>query len=137
MIKISKLLLYVINNLIITVRNEVAKVMFFTRVCDPVHGGGGVCYPSMHCRWYPNMALQQGGSAPGGVCSRGEGLLRGGGGMLGGWRSPKSRRLLLWTVHILLECILVSYYFAKCIAKCKICILFLVSCIKLWLQNVY
>ena len=85
--------------------------------------GGG--YPSMPCRWYPSMpcsrslgvvlsqhalqvvfqhALQQvsrgvsawrRGACSGGVCSWGV------------WRPPESRRLLLQTVCILLECILV------------------------------
>ena len=95
---------------IFTVRNEVAKVMFlqvsvYPRGCGIpacLAGGipvclavGGVCYPSMHCRWYPSMpcdrsprgclvlggCLVPGGSAPGGVCSRGVPAL-------GGWRTP-------------------------------------------------
>ena len=88
-----------------------AKVMF-------LHGSvilsTGGCYPRMHCRWYPSMPCsrgegmqQRGESAPGGgawsrgvcsgrVCSGGDG------------DPPESRRLLLRTVCILLECILVS-----------------------------
>ena len=39
-------------------------------VSHSVHGGGGVCYPSMHSRWYPSVIA--GGSAlRGGVCSPG------------------------------------------------------------------
>ena len=80
----------------------------------------GVCYPSMHWRWYPSIPCSRGGAilaciaggipaclAAGGVCSRG--LLRGGGsaprGVPGG--DPPGR-LLLRAVRILLECILVS-----------------------------
>ena len=48
-------------------------------------------------------------SAPGGACSRG-GLLPGGSATRVVWRPPKSRQLLLWTLHILLECILVMTY---------------------------
>ena len=67
----------------------------FTPVCHSVHTGvvsqhalqvisqhalqWGVCYPSMHCRWYPSMPCSRGGRGcllPGGawsgrVCSRG------------------------------------------------------------------
>ena len=102
----------------------------FTRVCDSVHGGGvlsqhalqvvsqhtlqqvskgGVCYPSMHCRWYHSMPCSR---SPGG------GLLLGGGS--GAWSrggllwgegmclvETPSGRLLLRAVRILLECILV------------------------------
>ena len=72
----------------------------FTRVCHSVHGGGGccVCYPSMHCRWYPSMPGSR--SLGGGAWSRGV--------YCGGVETPpKSRRLLFQTVCILLECILV------------------------------
>ena len=64
-----------------------ARSLCFTRVCDSVHGGGGVCYPSMYCRWYPSMPCSRGVPAPGGllrggVCSRGS--------LLPGWgfRNP-------------------------------------------------
>ena len=42
--------------------------------------GDGVCYPSMHCRWYPSMpcSRSQGGSAPRRGMSAPRGLLRGG-----------------------------------------------------------
>ena len=55
----------------------------FTRVCDSVHREGipaclaaglqGVCYPSMHCRWYSSMPCSRspgGGAAPGGCLVR-------------------------------------------------------------------
>ena len=74
----------------------------------------GWWYPSMHCRWYPSMPCSRGCAIPaclvvggcllwgGGACSW-EGLF------LGGCADPpaRSRRLLLRTVRILLECILV------------------------------
>ena len=44
----------------------------FTHVCDSVHSG--VCYPSMHCRWYPSMPCSRsprGGLLLGGAWSRG------------------------------------------------------------------
>ena len=58
---------------------------------------GGVCYPSMPC--------SRGVPAPGGVCFRGGACSRG----VCVWRPhpPRSRRRLLRTVRILLECILV------------------------------
>ena len=111
----------------------------FTRVCDSVQGGG--CYPSMHCRLYPSMpcsrfpgggSLVSGGACSRGVCSRGVparggGLLLGGGSALGGaclgvcvWRPPESRRLLLRTVRILLECILVRSIFHLDCSKIKL-----------------
>ena len=77
-----------------------------------VSGGWGVCYPSMHCRWYPSMpcsrswgglqAHSQGGSGGGsglgpqprgklrgiwsreGTCSGGDAWSRGGGACFGG-----------------------------------------------------
>ena len=76
---------------LVTVRNEVAKVMFLhVSVILLTSGGEGgrLCYPSMHCRWYPSMpcrgcvlsqhalqvisqhALQQGVPAFEGVCSQ-------------------------------------------------------------------
>ena len=59
---------------IVTVRNEVAKVMFLQVPVCP-RGGGG--YPSMPCRWYPIMPCSR---SPGGGC-----LLLGGGCLLWGW----------------------------------------------------
>ena len=112
-----------------TIRSEVAKVMFLqVSVCPRGGGGGwypsmpcrwypsmpcsrslGGCYPSMHCRWYPSMPCNR---SPGGVCLAEGCLLWGvptpGGSAPGGvWRPPESRRLLLQTLCILLECILV------------------------------
>ena len=147
----------------------VAKVMFL--LVSVILLTGGVYYPSMRCRWYPSLPLQQvsggcllpgwgvcsqgwGVSVPGGVCSRGEGvcsgrvyswgefwyglLVRPSGvifcyGLLV-WYSvmafwlkgglcykrcppPPCRRLLLRTVRILLECILVRYFFQSAIIK--------------------
>ena len=82
----------------------------FTRVCDSVHGGvcypsmhcrwypsmpcsrGDVCYPSMHCRWYPSMPCSRGGLLREGVCSRGVcsqgGCLLRGGACSGGRSAP-------------------------------------------------
>ena len=78
--------------MIITVRNEVAKVMFLqVSVCSQWGGGGipaylaggipGGWYPSMHCRWYPSMPCNRspGRSAPGGGVSAPGGCLLGGG----------------------------------------------------------
>ena len=45
--------------LLFTVRNEVAKGYVFTRVCQSFCLRG-VCYPSMHCRWYPSMPCSGG-----------------------------------------------------------------------------
>ena len=62
--------------LLITVRNEVAKVMFL-HVSVILSTGRWGCYPSMRCRWYPSMPCSRGGCsrgmpAPeGGVCSGG------------------------------------------------------------------
>ena len=88
--------------------------------CVSVHKGGvvsqhalqqvsrGGWYPNMPCRWYPSMPCSR--SRRGGACSQGVPALGGyllrGGGMCGG-DPPASRRLLLRTVRILLECILV------------------------------
>ena len=111
---------------IITVPNEVAKVMFL-QVCVCPWGGGG--YPGMPCRWYPSMpcSRSRGGGIPaclaggipaclaaglqGGVPALGGGFLLPGGGGACSWGCGgdplASRRLLLRTVRILLECILV------------------------------
>ena len=92
----------------------------FTRVSDSLFhgGGGGVCYPSIHCRWYPSMpysgvvcsqggvyswgVLLPGGLLPWGLlregaCSSGECLLQWGVPALGGvpargvWRPPQKQ----------------------------------------------
>ena len=126
------------TSLIITVRKEVAKVIMFLHL-SVILFGGGVCYPSMHCRWYPSMPCSRGACsggcllrgvpasggacfggvpAPGGcllgrVCSL-KGACWGGGCLLRGmWRPPDSRRLLLRTVRIPLECILVANIFPR------------------------
>ena len=80
--------------------------------CLSVHRGGW--YPSMLCRWYPSMPCSR---SPGGCLLRGGCLLWAGacsmggaapwGCLLQGGGDPPSRRLLLRTVRILLECILV------------------------------
>ena len=79
---------------VITVRNEVAKVMF-SQAC--VHRGEG--------------AWSWGGSAPGGVgipaCTEADPL---GADTPRTRHPPRERRLLLRTVRILLECILVLSY---------------------------
>ena len=48
---------------IFTVRNEVAKVMFLQ--VSVMLSTGELCYPSMHCRWYPSMPCSR--SPEGGV----------------------------------------------------------------------
>ena len=103
---------------IFTVRNEVAKVMF-------LHLSVRWCYPSMHCRWYPSMpcrgCLLLGDLLPGRGCACSRGACSWGGGWVcsGGVPAPggscletppESRRLLLRTVRILLECILVLIF---------------------------
>ena len=109
---------------LVTVRNEVAKVMFL-HVSVILFTGG--CYPSMHCRWYPSMPCNRGCAIPaciaGGIpaclavggaipaCLAAGGLLPGGCLLWGVWRPPGSRQLLLWMVRILLECILVFIFF--------------------------
>ena len=112
------------ENSIIIVRNEVAKVMFYTCLSVILFTGGGcaipaciaggipaclaaggvlsqhalqvissmpcsrgVCYPSMHCRWYPSMPCSRG------VCTwwgllLGACLLQGGACSRGVWRPP-------------------------------------------------
>ena len=100
---------------IITLRNEIAKVMFLhVSVSHSVHGGGGAipafiaggipaCLSagdvvSQHALQVVSQhALQKRGCLLQGVCSRGM------------WRppAPESRRLLLRMVRILLECILI------------------------------
>ena len=65
---------------VITVSNEVAKVMFL-HVSVILFTGWG-WYPSMHCRWYPSMPCSRGVCYPrmpcsGGVPALGECLLRG------------------------------------------------------------
>ena len=69
----------------------------FTGVCLSTWGEGE--YPSMPCRWYPSRS-----------CSRSRGVRAWGGGR--GGDPPASRRLLLRTVRILLECIscLINFY---------------------------
>ena len=111
---------------ITTRKRSLGQGNIFTPVCHSVHGGGG--YPSIHCRWYPSMPCSKGVCYPSMPCSRGgawsgEGLLPGGGLLLGGVYSQGGSAgggrgclvetspglLLLWAVHILLECILVFY----------------------------
>ena len=97
--------------------------------CLSVHRGGSIpaciagggCYLSMHYRWYPSMPCNR---SPGGCLvpegSALRGLLQGvpapTGGRGGVGDRPESRRLLLRTVRILLECILVS----TCVSFIKI-----------------
>ena len=101
------------------------KGYVFTHVCRSVHRGGW-CYPACIAGGIPACLAAGGLSAPGGACSGG-GLLWGvpcswgvpaRGGVCswevacsgGVWRPPpphESRRLLLRTVRILLECIVV------------------------------
>ena len=84
---------------IITISNEVTKVMFL-RMSVILSIGGAI--PACIAGGIP-ACLAAGGSAPGGgVCSRG--VPAPGGGCVD---PPESRRLLLRTVRILLECILV------------------------------
>ena len=87
--------IYLLQSRIFTIRNEV----MFLHVSVILFIGG--CYPSMHCRWYPSMPCSR-GSAPGGC------LLRGGGVPASeevcGDPPSESRRLLLRTERILLEC---------------------------------
>ena len=105
---------YLVGSFFITVHNKVAKVMFLQVCVCPWRGGGGIpaclaggipaclaaglggCYPSMYCRWYPSMPCNR---SPGG-CLPAPGEC--------GDPPKKSRWLLLWTVCILLECILVN-----------------------------
>ena len=87
----------------ISVRNEVAKVMFLQVYVCPQ--GLGVVVSQRALQVVSQHALQQ--VSRGSACSRRRGLLRGG----GVWRRhtpPASRHLLLRTVRILLECILVK-----------------------------
>ena len=89
--------------IVITVRDEVAKVMYL-HVCVCPQGGGDVPGPG---RVYSGGGAWCRGSASGGVPGPG-----------GGWIGipacteadplPRERRLLLPTAHILLDCILVT-----------------------------
>ena len=86
---------------------------------------GGGFYPSMHCRWYPSMpcsrsvgggvsqhALQVSRPTPKGEVEGDQVQAHSQGGSWGGSSpGPGSRRLLLRTVRILLECILVLQSF--------------------------
>ena len=104
---------------IFTVRNEVAKVMFL-HVSVILSTGGLLSQHTLQV--VSQHALQERGSAPRGFAlGRGSAL----GGLLslpapgasaleGVWRPPKSRWLLLWTVRILLDCILVLHMFFVC-----------------------
>ena len=110
---------------------KLRRLCFYT--CVWFFSRGGSCYPRMHCRWYPSMScsggcLLLGVSALGGVYTQGvpaRGVPARGmpalgdvysGGLLpgrGGVETPvESRRLLLRTVRILLECILLSTYYS-------------------------
>ena len=107
---------------IITVRNEVAKVMFL-QVCVCPKGGRRI--PACLAGGIPaclSTGLQgvpaPGGACSGGACSQGgvpapRGYLPPG----GGETPPTSRRLLLQTVRILLECILVKRTMVYAILK--------------------
>ena len=85
---------------------------------------GGLCYPRMPMQkggcLLPGGACSRQGRvpAPGGACSRG---VCSGGVCSGGVETPpQSRRLLLRTIRILLECILVSVNFSVfCVASFK------------------
>ena len=119
-------------------QTKFAKVMFLQVPVCPKCGGGG--YPNMHCRWYPSMPCSRGIFRP---TSRGkvedsgqEGFSRPTPGGLqahtwgvsrptskGGVSRPTPGGVFqhvlrwtppLWTVHILLECILVVVAFAFC-----------------------
>ena len=101
-----------------TVRNEVAKVMFL-QVCVCPEGRGW--YPSMPCRWCRSMPcsrspgeclLRRGYACSGGACSGG-GACSQGDVFVEETPPPASRRLLLRTVRILLECILVFEFTRK------------------------
>ena len=91
----------------------------FTRVCHSVHRGEGACSRGGRCSWSKGCVSALGGSAwTKGGCLVWGGAWSPGGLLLGGWypsmhwgRPPWERRLLLWTVRILLECILVKVAF--------------------------
>ena len=74
--------------------NEVvAKVIFLLMSVILYMGGGGVCYPSMHCRWYPSMPCSR---SPGGCLFLGCLL---GGCLLSGF-------VCFWGVYLLWGCLL-------------------------------
>ena len=85
---------------IITVRNEVAKVMFL-QACVCPHGG---CLPQCMLGYYTPGADTPGSRHPPGADTPPE-------------QTPPipERHPLLWTVRILLECILVAYLFRVCL----------------------
>ena len=106
---------------------KLRRLCFYTCLSFCPQGG---CYPSMHCRWYPCMPCSRGvcsrrvpdpGGCSGGMTAPGVPAPEGGllwgmpapGGCLsqGGDPPPKSRRLLLQMVRILLECIIVVRIF--------------------------
>ena len=95
----------------ITVRNEVAKVIFL-QVCVCPRGGEGGAWSSGGA--WSRGAWSGGVSAPGGCLvlgGLGPGGTRSGGGVgipVCTEADPRERRLLLRTVRILQECILVS-----------------------------
>ena len=71
----------------------------FTRVCQSFCSQGeGLCYPSMHCRWYPSMPCSRGCAIPACLAAGWGGLLRGGllqGGCLLWWSGRSARGGLL------------------------------------------
>ena len=74
------------NAILLPPTTKLGQGYVFTHVCDSVHRGvlsqhalqqvsRGVCYSSIHCRWYPSMPCSR--PPKGGSCSGG-GLLPGG-----------------------------------------------------------
>ena len=101
--------------------SKLRRLCFYTCLWFCSQGGGGVL--SQHALQVVSQhALQQGDACSWGcACSRGGGLLPEGGSALGvllrgggGDLPPQSRRLLLRTVRILLECIFVSEIISPC-----------------------
>ena len=101
------------EHLLLPSAKKLRRLCFYTCLCFCSWGGG--CYPSMPCT---RGCVCSGGSAYSGggvpalgvVCSRAGGVCSGGCLLVGGGCGdplPESRQLLLWTVRILLECILV------------------------------
>ena len=94
--------IYLLESRIFTVRNE---VIFFTRVCDSVHGGGVLSHHALQV--VSQHALQQGdllrGAAWFGGCLLREGCVE--------TPLPKADGYCCGRVRILLECILVEISF--------------------------
>ena len=64
--KAGATVLHAIRRLITARKRSLRRLCFYTCLSFCPQGGGG-CYPSMHCRWYPSMPCSR---SPGGISLR-------------------------------------------------------------------